>query len=136
MLDGIVTVLKEWDWSQRPTAVVSIGSRTRPGLIHNTAQRIAEIGRLPHLGTVAPANPDPDARRAAKGNSAQRLLQVHDAFRLPDPLSAALADPAHRGPILLVDDRVDTGWTMTVTARLLRQSGADAVLPFALTLEA
>jgi ATP-dependent DNA helicase RecQ len=51
----------------------------------------------------------------------------------PD-LAAAIA--ANQGPILLIDDRVDTGWTMTVAARLLRQAGADAVLPFALALEA
>ena len=34
--------------------------------------------------------------------------------------------------ILLVDDRTDTGWTLTVVARLLRLSGADAVYPFVL----
>jgi predicted amidophosphoribosyltransferase len=71
-------------------------------------------------------------RRPTRGNSAQRLRQVHDAFRLPAELSAAVADS--RGPILLVDDSVDSGWTMTVAARLLRQAGADAVLPFALAL--
>jgi len=131
MLDGIVTVLKEWDWSQRPTAVVSIGSRTRPGLIRDTAQRIASIGRLPYLGAIAPA--DPARHQPPRGNSAQRLLQVHDAFQLPDALSAAVADAT--GPVLLVDDRVDTGWTSTVAARLLRHAGADAVLPFALALE-
>jgi ATP-dependent DNA helicase RecQ len=34
--------------------------------------------------------------------------------------------------VLLVDDLVDSGWTLTVTARLLRQAGATAVLPLAL----
>jgi ATP-dependent DNA helicase RecQ len=132
MLDGIVTVLKEWDWSQRPTAVVSISSRTRPGLVDDTAQRIAALGRLPYLGAITPA--DPARRETPRGNSAQRLLQVHDAFHRSDTLAAAVTQ--HRGPILLVDDRVDTGWTMTVTARLLRRAGADTVLPFALALEA
>ncbi|TVT38893.1 hypothetical protein FNH05_23950, partial [Amycolatopsis rhizosphaerae] len=36
------------------------------------------------------------------------------------------------GPVLLVDDLVDTGWTMTMATRLLRRAGAPAVLPFAL----
>jgi ATP-dependent DNA helicase RecQ len=132
MLDGIVQVLKEWDWNQRPTAVVSIGSHRRPGLIHDTAQRIAAVGRLPHLGVVEPAYPN--RREAPRGNSAQRLLQVHDAFHVPEALVVALQQ--NQGPILLVDDRVDTGWTMTITTRLLRQAGAGAVLPFALALEA
>jgi ATP-dependent DNA helicase RecQ len=38
------------------------------------------------------------------------------------------------GPVLLVDDRVDTGWTITVAARLLRESGAAGVLPLALAV--
>jgi ATP-dependent DNA helicase RecQ len=37
--------------------------------------------------------------------------------------------------VLLVDDVVATGWTMTVAARLLREAGAPAVLPFALAVE-
>jgi ATP-dependent DNA helicase RecQ len=36
------------------------------------------------------------------------------------------------GPVLLVDDVVGSGWTMTVAAMLLRRAGAPAVLPFAL----
>jgi ATP-dependent DNA helicase RecQ len=35
-------------------------------------------------------------------------------------------------PVLLVDEFVDTGWTMTVAARALRRAGAVSVLPFAL----
>jgi len=132
LLDGIVTVLKEWDWSRRPSAVVSIGSQTRPRLIEDTAQRIAAIGRLPYLGAIEPAGAT--RHQAPRGNSAQRLYQVHDGFHLADELSAAVAQSS--GPLLLVDDRVDTGWTMTVATQLLRRAGADAVLPFALALEA
>jgi ATP-dependent DNA helicase RecQ len=131
MLDGIVKVLAEWGWKQRPTGVVSIASRTRPTLVGTTAQRISGIGRLSYLGAIEPVHPD--QREAPRGNSAQRLRQVHDAFRVPEALSAAMAE--NHGPILLVDDSVDTGWTMTVAARLLRRAGAGAVLPFALALE-
>ncbi|MBW8804825.1 MAG: DEAD/DEAH box helicase [Catenulisporales bacterium] len=132
MLDGIVKVLAAWGWKERPTAVVAIGSHRRPVLIGDTAQRIAALGRLEYLGVVAPAGAG--AGQAPRGNSAQRLKQVHDAFVLGADLAAAVA--AHQGPILLVDDRVDTGWTMTVAARMLRQAGADAVLPFALAVQA
>jgi ATP-dependent DNA helicase RecQ len=34
--------------------------------------------------------------------------------------------------VLLVDDLTDTGWTLTMAARLLRRGGAIEVLPFAL----
>jgi ATP-dependent DNA helicase RecQ len=36
------------------------------------------------------------------------------------------------GPVLLVDDLTDSGWTLTMAARVVRAAGAAAVLPFAL----
>jgi len=50
---------------------------------------------------------------------------------VPPELRAAIA-AAGDGPVLLVDDQVDTGWTMTVAAALLRDAGATAVLPLVL----
>ncbi|MFV2176850.1 RecQ family ATP-dependent DNA helicase [Actinomadura sp. LOL_016] len=126
MLDAVVTVLAAWDWSARPTGVVTIGSRSRPRLVTGLGHRIAEIGRLPYLGELAPVG-EPVPRRH---NSAQRLRSVWNGLALPAPLGDALA--AAPGPVLLVDDRVETGWTMTVAARLLRHAGAPAVLPLTL----
>ena len=37
-----------------------------------------------------------------------------------------------KGPVLLVDDVVDSGWTLTLLAVLLRQRGSGPVHPFAL----
>ncbi len=39
------------------------------------------------------------------------------------------------GPVLLVDDRVDTGWTLTEATRVLREAGAGPVLPLVLALD-
>ena len=55
-----------------------------------------------------------------------------DAFAVPDTLEEALT--AQDGPVLVVDDRVDSGWTMTVAAKLLREAGASAVLPLVLAV--
>jgi ATP-dependent DNA helicase RecQ len=68
------------------------------------------------------------------GNSAFRLAGVHARFALPPDLADAVA--SLDGPVLLVDDLVDSRWTVTVVGRLLRQAGADAVLPFALGVAA
>ena len=35
-------------------------------------------------------------------------------------------------PVLLVDDVIDSGWTVTVLAALLRQAGSSSVYPVAL----
>jgi ATP-dependent DNA helicase RecQ len=55
---------------------------------------------------------------------------VWDTFVVDPALGAALQ--SHEGPVLLVDDLVDSRWTMTVAGRELRRAGASAVLPFAL----
>jgi len=36
---------------------------------------------------------------------------------------------------LLIDDVVDTGWTITEASRLLRAAGASAVLPLVLAVD-
>ncbi|ACU35145.1 RecQ family ATP-dependent DNA helicase [Actinosynnema mirum] len=118
-----VQVLSAWGWERRPVGVVSVGSRTRPELVGSFARRISEVGRLPQLGTVWLGTA---VRRA---NSAQRLAGLVSASRVPDVSGVD-------GPVLLVDDQVDTGWTMTVAARLLRGAGAPEVLPFALAVTA
>ena len=41
-------------------------------------------------------------------------------------------EPLPRGPVLLVDDMVDSRWTLTVAAWLLRLHGSGEVWPFAL----
>ena len=51
---------------------------------------------------------------------------------VPDSVRSAVA--SLDGPVLLVDDRIETGWTMTVAAKLLREAGAAAVLPLVLAV--
>ncbi len=103
-------------------------SLTRPQLVASTAALIAERGRLPYLGTleVDPSRPV----SGPGGNSAFRLASVWDRFTVPESLAAVLADAP--GPILLVDDLVDSRWSLTVASRELLRAGAPAVLPFAL----
>jgi ATP-dependent DNA helicase RecQ len=125
VVDGCVAVLASWGWAERPVGVVAMGSLTRPELVSSVAERISTIGRLPLLGTV-------EVRDAGErqSNSARRLAQVWRALEVGPTLAAQLSGVD--GPVLLVDDRVDSGWTMTVACKLLRDAGAPAVLPFVL----
>jgi ATP-dependent DNA helicase RecQ len=130
----VVEVLKAWahgddGWQQRPAAVVAMGSRRRPELVRSLAERIAMIGRLPLLGTLTAAHSGGDQPR---GNSAQRVRVLYDSFAVPPEVAAALPDLS--GPVLLVDDLVDSGWTMVLAGRALRQAGAPGVLPLALAV--
>jgi ATP-dependent DNA helicase RecQ len=45
----------------------------------------------------------------------------------------AIHQPVPNGAVLLVDDIVDSGWTLTVIAALLQQTGSGKVFPVALT---
>ncbi|MCO5986308.1 RecQ family ATP-dependent DNA helicase [Actinoallomurus spadix] len=120
---AVVQVLSAWDWADRPAGVLAMASATRPRMIDDLARRVAAIGRLPYLGQVAYVDGGPGPRRH---NSAQRVRALWNAFAVPDAVRSLT------GPVLLVDDQVDTGWTMTVVARLLRENGVPAVLPLAL----
>jgi ATP-dependent DNA helicase RecQ len=130
--DAVIEVLKAWShgddrWAERPVAVVAVGSRRRPELVHSVASHVAAVGRLPLLGALE-ASHQPES--GPRGNSAQRVRVLHESFRLPPDLAAAVA--ATDGPILLVDDLVDSGWTMAIAGRELRRAGAAGVLPLAL----
>jgi ATP-dependent DNA helicase RecQ len=131
---AVVEVLKAWSrgddrWQQRPVGVVAVGSDRRPELVRSIAAHIAQVGRLPLLGTLDRTR-TPDAGH--RGNSAQRVRALHEAFQVPPALAAALSEVD--GPVLLVDDLVDSGWTMVLAGRALRQAGAPAVLPLALAV--
>ncbi len=125
VVDAVVKVLAAWNWAARPAAVMTVPSLSRPVLIGSLGERIAAVGRLPYLGSLRYRGEGAGPRRF---NSAQRLATLWDAFEVPEVTGLAA------GPVLLVDDRIETGWTMTVAARLLREAGVPAVLPLALAV--
>ncbi|MGX1880328.1 RecQ family ATP-dependent DNA helicase [Streptomyces sp. NPDC055287] len=141
---AVVGVLADWakgpggwasgdpDAPARPVGVVTMASRTRPELIHTLGTKIAEIGRMPLLGTLE-YTAAAQVTAPQRSNSAQRLRALEGAFTVPPQLASALAGA--EGPVLVVDDFTETGWTLAVAARLLRQAGAQAVLPLVLAVQ-
>ncbi|KIP53934.1 RecQ family ATP-dependent DNA helicase [Leucobacter komagatae] len=128
LVPAVLATLRDWPWEERPVGVVAMPSLSRPQLIASTAALIAERGKLPLLGTL-----ELDSTRAATGpggNSAFRLASVWDRWGVSPDLAATVAQAP--GPLLLVDDLVDSRWSLTVASRALRLAGAPAVLPFAL----
>ena len=123
-------VLAQWGWAERPVAVAWVPSVGRPRLVESLATGIAAAGRLEALGPLALT--DPSEPRRGSTNSAYRVRDVWRRLAVPPEMAARLA--SLEGPVLLVDDFVDSRWTLTVAARLLRRAGADAVLPFALAM--
>ena len=139
MLQACVQVLREWGaadgrnpgWSGagRPAAIVSVPSRSKPELVDSLARGISTIGRLPYLGELQLEHGGPTGGRG--GNSAYRLAGVWDRLVVGPELEAALAGIQGQS-IMLIDDLVDSRWTVTVAGRALRLAGAGAVLPLVL----
>ncbi|MFE7619556.1 RecQ family ATP-dependent DNA helicase [Streptomyces sp. NPDC057496] len=143
--NAVVSVLADWakgpggwasgaeDAAPRPVGVVTVASQSKPRLIQSLGGRIAEIGRMPLLGSVTYA-PGATDMRISRTNSAQRVRALHEALTVEPGLADALASAG--GPVLLVDDLADTGWTLAVAARLLRRAGAQGVFPLVLAVQA
>ncbi|MGW0769565.1 RecQ family ATP-dependent DNA helicase [Streptomyces sp. NPDC002676] len=141
VLEAAVAVLADWarspggwapnvpDASARPAGVVAVPSLARPELVGSLARGIAAVGRLPFLGTLTYTGPD-GAHAARRSNSAQRLRALSGTFAVGEELAGALERTS--GPVLLVDDYTDSGWTLAVAARLLRRAGSGPVLPLVL----
>ncbi|MFE7805362.1 RecQ family ATP-dependent DNA helicase [Streptomyces sp. NPDC057430] len=145
VVQAVVRVLADWakgpggwasgapDAPARPAGVVTVASRSRPQLVGSLGQRIAEIGRMPLLGAVEYA-PEAEELRISRTNSAQRVVGLHQALMVSPALAERLGSAG--GPVLLVDDLSDSGWTLAVAARLLRRSGAEGVYPLVLAVQA
>lgn len=124
VLDGVVGVLGRWRhrWGARPVAVVPMPSARHPQLVHSVASHVAAVGRLPLVDALRLAGPTPGADVA----SGAKVAALCDAL----VLRPEVAVPA--GPLLLIDARYRSGWSVTVAAALLREAGATAVLPLVL----
>lgn len=125
VVQAAVKVLAAWNWAIRPAAVLALDSDTRPVLITSLAGELARLGRLTDLGVLRYSA---GHRPAAAANSAYRVAALNGSWSAPD-LSAVAAV---NGPVLLVDDLTDTGWTLTMAARVVKAAGAPEVLPLVL----
>ena len=130
LVDAVLEVLGDWHpaWPARPTGVAYVESARRPQLTRDLAEGLARYLKLPLVARWQIVDPDVQPGQGA-ANSAQRVAAVGRRFDL------AVDQPLDGGPVLLVDDLVSTGWTLTLAARALRAAGASAVLPLTLGVE-
>ncbi len=130
LVDAVLEVLGDWHpaWPARPTGIVQVESARRPQLTRDLADGIARYLQLPVLGRWRIVDPSVQPGQGA-ANSAQRVAAVTRRFDLD------LDQPLDGTPVLLLDDLVATGWTLTLAGRALRQAGAGPVLPLTLGTE-
>lgn len=111
-----------WRPEPEPEWVAFVPSLRRPELVSDFAHRLAQALGLDCLGAVVKVS-DTKPQKTMQ-NSQQQYRNVVDAFEI--------AGEVRSGPVLLVDDMVDSRWTFTVVGLLLREAGSGPVMPFAL----
>ena len=122
LVTAVASLVRAWRPFPRPTWLTAVPSRRRPELVHDFAQRLAVALKLeyrPVVSAIGDHQPQAEQR-----NSAQQFANVDAAF--------AIGGTILEQPVLLVDDIVDSRWTLTVVAALLRDAGAGPVFPVCL----
>lgn len=122
LVTACVKLVREWAPQPTPSWVTCIPSRRHPELVPDFAQRLAAALGLPFH--VVLAKTDDRQEQKAMANSAQQARNIDG--------SLAVVGAVSEGPVLLVDDMVDSKWTLTVAAWLLRSQGSGPVFPLAL----
>jgi len=125
LVDAAVQMIGDWKPKLPPQWITCIPSLNRPELVSRFAECVAKGLRLPFRPCVRKVITT--APQKEMQNSFQQARNLDGAFLVDKSLLLP-------GPVLLIDDMVDSNWTFTVVGALLRQAGAVAVFPVALAV--
>lgn len=116
-------IRNRWGEAVRVAWVTCIPSNRHPNLVPDFAARLAAALGVPFHPVI----------RQTRDTEPQKDMEnrYHQCNNL-DGAFMVQRGALPKGPVLLVDDMVDSAWTLTLATALLRQAGATAVYPFAL----
>jgi ATP-dependent DNA helicase RecQ len=123
LITAAATLLREWHPQPPPSWVTCIPSLRHPDLVPDFARRLAVALGLPFHPVFMKTDNRPEQKTMA--NSTQQARNIDGSLALN-------GGTLPEGPVLLVDDMVDSRWTLTVASWLLRSYGSDIVFPLAL----
>jgi ATP-dependent DNA helicase RecQ len=126
LIEALAELIEEWKPEPGPEWVTAVPSLRQPELVESLAQRLAVRLQLPLLSVTSKVDERP--KQKTQRNSAHQQNNVQGAF--------AVVGEVPSTPGLLVDDVVDSGWTLTEIGRLLRRAGAGPVYPVVLASSA
>ena len=122
LVEALADMIAVWRPYPSPTWVTAVPSLRHPQLVPEFAARLASRLGLRYVDALTKTRET--AAQKTRENSAQQVSNVYGAF--------AVAEGQPIGPVLLVDDIVDSKWTFAECARVLRIAGVEAVMPVAL----
>ena len=127
LVQACVSMIRKWNPQPSPTWVTAIPSLRHPELAPDFARRLAKALTLPYHDVIIKTEERPEQKTMA--NSIQQARNIDGSLAIkPQTL------PLPKGPVLLVDDMVDSRWTFTVAAWLLQANGSGPVFPVALAV--
>lgn len=107
--------------------VTCVPSHRHPDLVPDFARRLAAALGVPFRAVI-----EKSRETEPQKHMENRFHQCHNL----DGAFVVQAGADIAGPVLLVDDVVDSAWTLTMAAAMLKQAGSGAVFPFALATTA
>ena len=125
LIQGCLQMIETWQPHPQPSWLTCVPSLSHPELVPHFAQRLAERLGIPFVPAV----------QKVKDNKQQKYM--NNSFQQASNLDGAFSvdrDTVPEGPVFLIDDMVDSRWTFSVIAALLRQAGCPAVFPLALAM--
>jgi ATP-dependent DNA helicase RecQ len=123
LVNACAALVREWKPQPAPAWVTCIPSRHHASLVPDFARRLAAALHLRFDDVL-----DKIADRPPQKEMENWIQQARNV----DGSLAVKMSPLPAGPLLLVDDMVDSGWTLTVAAHLLTSHGSGVVYPLAL----
>lgn len=124
LVAACLKMIAEWNPQPAPTWVTCVPSLRHPRLVPDFAQRLAAALGLPFHMVIVKTDDRPEQKTMA--NSTQQARNIDGSLALN-------GQPVPPDPVLLIDDMVDSRWTLTVSAWLLRKNGSGVVWPVALS---
>lgn len=124
LVQACVKMIEEWRPTPAPEWVAAIPSLKHPEIVPNFAKRLANSLGLPFYNILVKTEDRPEQKTMA--NSTQQARNIDGSLIIDQEIPA--------GPVLLVDDIVNSRWTLTVAAWLLREAGSGEVWPMALSV--
>ena len=123
LVKACAALVREWQPVPHPAWVTSVPSHRRPHLLPDFAKRLALALQLPFREVLERKADRPEQKTME--NSDKQARNVIGSL-------AVDRGQVLQGPVLLVDDMVDSRWTFTVVAWELRRRGSGEVWPLAL----
>lgn len=116
-------IQNRWNPDPAPQWVTCVPSINHPRLVPDFSQRLADSLNLPFIPVV----------KKVKDNKPQKDMEnTEQQTQNLDGVFDVITEHVHDTPVLLIDDTVDSRWTLTVITALLKEASAGPVHPFAL----